>query len=178
MANAQTTFVGRLIPNEESSVVALMNGVIEKVHVAAGHPIKPGQDVASIAPFNPSFKRQTIKYEGEPGVVLSLPVRQGKRILKFQEIVTIYDPENLVIKTTSPVIEDQEHYIGQPVKIYFAPDDNEQMLDGEVVELGFTHTQNNQVQREMKIGFSSAKCKTESSCSAKLTIGTLVKVVI
>lgn len=178
MASAQTSFVGRLMPNKESSVVALMNGVIEKVYVAAGHPIQPGQDVASIVPFNPSFKRKTIKYEGEPGVVLSLPVKQGKRVLKFQEILSIYDPDNLIINVTSPIIENQEHYIGQPVKIYLSPDDNNHIFEGSIIELGFSNEQNNQIKRQIKIGFSSKQCKAESSCGARLTIGTLVKVVI
>ncbi len=87
------SFPARIIPQINAAILSDLDGVVEKVVVPIGRPVKKGDTLILIKNTDPVYDYAPAKMTSPvSGVVSSLEVSEGSRVARGQKLASVTDP--------------------------------------------------------------------------------------
>lgn len=92
------TYPARLIPTINATLLADVEGIVQKVLTPLGRPVKRGQKLIILANTDPVYDYAPLTVTAPVrGVVSGIEVSEGSRVIKGQKLATITDPTQVKI---------------------------------------------------------------------------------
>jgi len=92
------SYPARITPAVNASLLSEADGIVHKVFKPLGRPVKRGEKILTIKNTDPIYDFAPLAVAAPvSGVVSSIDVAEGSRVVKGQKLATILDPKDLKI---------------------------------------------------------------------------------
>ena len=90
------TYPVKIVALASASILAEGDGVIQRIFTPLGHAVKKNQPVISLKNSDPSYEYANMMVNATiHGVIASMEVTEGSRVVKGQKLATIIDPNKI-----------------------------------------------------------------------------------
>ncbi|WP_288131250.1 HlyD family secretion protein [Microbulbifer sp.] len=160
------SLVGRVEYKKQDVIVSRVDGYLREVGLNAGERANPGEILATVESFDPSFNPQIISSPMYATVVSEVFVKQGEPVKRHQPIMRLTRNEDLSVVARAYGDNRQYISIGKQVTVHLDPGLPDLTLEGIIESISSIKGKALPVS-EVTIGVNVDSCRAAKICRDK-----------